>query len=335
MSSSSLSGEFRDSTQTSGSGERSSVCDLCGAANVVEVLALGRRALVECSGCGLVRLDPITTSDELHAVYEEGDYYTTRPPVISDDFAERLRVAVLRTFWGYGNGTDSASSAVLRILLRPLKYRVMPVPFPRGLPVLDIGCGNGQRLLELQHFGHTQLYGVEPTGGAARQAQRATEATIYPTTLEEAPLQPAHFGLVIMNQVLEHVPSPRTTLRNVRSLLRADGTLYLTVPNFGSLEARVFGEHWAGLRIPEHLHHFTPRALRRLIEESGFRIVTWRTDTVLSITQETIGTWERASGGGWWRRLFVRLPGYMLAPATLAADLCGRGQMLRIVAVCK
>ena len=140
------------------------------------------------------------------------------------------------------------------------------------------------------------------------------------------------FALVVMTSVLDGVKDKVSTGFAGMSW---DGTLYLTVPNFGSLEARVFGEHWAGLRIPEHLHHFTPRALRRLIEESGFRIVTWRTDTVLSITQETIGTWERASGGGWWRRLFVRLPGYMLAPATLAADLCGRGQMLRIVAVCK
>jgi 2-polyprenyl-3-methyl-5-hydroxy-6-metoxy-1,4-benzoquinol methylase len=200
------------------------------------------------------------------------------------------------------------------------------------LPVLDIGCGNGQRLLELEHCGHNQLYGVEPTVSAAKQAQLATKATIYPTTLEEAPLQKAYFGLVIMNQVLEHVPSPRTTLRAVRGLLRPDGALYLTVPNFGSLEAQTFGEHWAGLRIPEHLHHFTPRALRSLIEGSGLRILTWRTDTVLTITHETTGTWAHARGGAW-RQFVARLPRLALAPATLAADLSERGQMLRVVAV--
>ena len=217
------------------SGASGSVCDLCGAADVVEVLPLGRRALVECRGCGLVRLDPVTTPEELHAVYEEGGYYTTLPPGVSEGFAERLRMAVLATFWGYPNLSGPVSSALLRLALRPLKYRVMPVPFRRDLPVLDIGCGNGQALLELEHCGHNQLYGIEPTVSAAKQAQLATKATIYPTTLEEAPLRKAYFGLVIMNQVLEHVPSPRMTLRAVRSLLRPDGTLYLTVPNFGSL----------------------------------------------------------------------------------------------------
>ena len=95
---------------------------------------------------------------------------------------------------------------------------------------------------------------------------------------------------------------------------------------------QAIGEHWSGLRIPEHLHHFTPKALRSLIESAGFRIVTWRTDTVLAITQETINTWGHARGGAW-RRLVARLPSPAHAPASFVADRCGRGQMLRVVAV--
>jgi len=308
------------------------LCDLCGSTEVAKVLSIGHRALVECCGCGLVRLDPVTKPEELHAIYENSSYYTTLPPKIPEGIAEQVRQTVLTAFWNYPGRRSSTLTSLLRPFLRPLKYRVMPVPYPNDLPVLDIGCGNGQRLLELEKCGHKQLYGIEPTVSAANQAQHSTRATIYPTTLENAPLQGAYFGLVIMNQVLEHVPSPKTTLLDVRRLLRPDGILYLTVPNFGSLEARIFDEHWAGLRIPEHLHHFTPSPLRKLLESAGFRILTCRTDTVLSITKESVEIWSHARGGTW-RQLIAQLPSLPLLPITLLADRCRLGQMLRIVAV--
>jgi SAM-dependent methyltransferase len=308
------------------------VCDLCRGKDVLTVLPIGQRSLVKCCSCGLVRIDPITTAAELDAVYDQSDYYTTRPAVIPRNSREVLRMTVLAAFWGYPSPSGRPVGWLHRLLLRPLKYRVMPVQFPTGKPVVDVGCGNGERLLELQQCGHDQLFGIEPTQGAAKQARLATNATIYSLTLEEAPLNKGHFGLVILNQVLEHVPSPRSTLKCIRELLRPDGTLYLTVPNFGSFEADLIGQHWAGLRIPEHLHHFTPTPLRRLLEEAGFSIVVWRTDSVPSITQESFGAWSRAKPTAW-RRFLARLPRSAIAAATLPADMLGRGQMLRVVAV--
>jgi SAM-dependent methyltransferase len=209
----------------------------------------------------------------------------------------------------------------------------MPLPFPKGSPVLDVGCGNGQRLAELERCGLSALFGVEPTVGAAEVARRSTRAQIFMGVLEEAHYADGAFGLVIMNQVLEHVPSPTATLREIHRILVPGGRLYLTVPNFGSFEASLCGPQWAGLRLPEHLHHFTSAPLRTMLERAGFRIEVWRTDTVLPIMRESLVSRFARSDSSFYRRSVYRAS-LALAPfLAMGADWLGRGQMLRAVAV--
>jgi 2-polyprenyl-3-methyl-5-hydroxy-6-metoxy-1,4-benzoquinol methylase len=207
----------------------------------------------------------------------------------------------------------------------------MPVKYPGTAPVLDVGCGNGQRLLELQTKGCTNLFGVEPTSESAEQARLHTSADIRCSLLSGAELPEAHFQLVIMNQVLEHVPSPTETLRLIRRMLRPGGVLYLTVPNFSSIESRIFGAHWSGLQVPAHLHHFTAVALRRLLDQSGYEVLTWRTDTVVSVTRLSLTDWCGAAPS-LAKKLASKTPSALLLLVTMMLDACGRGQMLRVVA---
>lgn len=311
--------------------EASTACRLCGAASGRPALTLGARRLWTCGGCALVRLDPMPSAAELREVYEGGDYYTTQPPRPRSGLAGRLQDAVLQAFWGYPGDRSGLQKALLRLLLRPLRTRFMPLPFPGDGPVLDIGCGNGQRLLELQQYGVAALYGVEPTRDAAEQASRHTRADVRACLLEEAGLPRAHFGLVILNQVLEHVPAPPQTLRQIHDLLKPGGRFYLTVPNFGSWEAALAGAHWDGLQLPAHLHHFTRAPLLRALREAGFEIEWVGTDSVADVTRNTWKALRRAQAGGaagW----LARWPWRAVQALTLLADRCGRGQMLRVVA---
>lgn len=306
----------------------SAPCRLCGGQDYQPVLALGSRSLLACTGCGLVRLDPVPTAAELSEVYDGGDYYTTQPPMLRQGLAARLQDSVLQAWWGYPGGLRGGRRLLTKLLTWPLRHRFMPLPFPGAAPVLDIGCGNGQRLLELQNYGCQSLFGVEPTVGAAEQARLHTRADVRACLLEEARLPEGQFGLVILNQVLEHVPSPADTLALIHRLLAGGGRLYLTVPNYGSLEARWAGADWDGLQLPAHLHHFTAQPLRRLLEEAGYRIEQWRTDSVSDVSRNT---WRalRSSGSSSW---VARLPWRAYQLLSLLADRLGRGQMLRVVA---
>jgi hypothetical protein len=77
-----------------------------------------------------------------------------------------------------------------------------------------------------------------------------------------------------MWHVLEHVPDPQDYLVQLRSMMTPEGALLLAVPDFGGIQAGVFGRHWLHLDVPRHLHHFTARSVAQLLEAAGFEVMT-------------------------------------------------------------
>jgi hypothetical protein len=130
--------------------------------------------------------------------------------------------------------------------------------------LLDVGCGDGAFLETAARAGWDAL-GVEPL--AAHKGKH----TIFRSVDEAATLAP--YDCITLWHVLEHVPSPSESLAQLRSMLSRDGVLLLAVPDFGGLQARVFGRHWLHLDVPRHLHHFTGQSLIRLLESTGFEVL--------------------------------------------------------------
>jgi SAM-dependent methyltransferase len=66
------------------------------------------------------------------------------------------------------------------------------------------------------------------------------------------------FDLVLCTEVLEHVPDPDATLKEIHRTLKQDGALVLTTPlTWGIHEARDF-------------HRWTESGLRQLLQRNGF-----------------------------------------------------------------
>ena len=91
-------------------------------------------------------------------------------------------------------------------------------------------------------------------------------------SLDEAATQ-GPYRCITLWHVMEHVINPQEHLRRLRSMLSDDGILLLAVPDFGGLQARVFGRHWLHLDVPRHLYHFTRSGLEKLLETAGFHVV--------------------------------------------------------------
>ena len=79
-----------------------------------------------------------------------------------------------------------------------------------------------------------------------------------------------------MYHVLEHLHDPREALSKAYQLLKRGGLLVVAVPNFDSLQARIFRQRWYHLDAPRHLYHFTPHTLKMLLHEVGFKVLETR-----------------------------------------------------------
>ncbi len=75
---------------------------------------------------------------------------------------------------------------------------------------------------------------------------------------------------VVMWHVLEHVAEPRRLLHEVADVLKPNGSLIVELPNFASSQARIDGSGWEFSCLDDHLFHYTPDGLARLLDAAGF-----------------------------------------------------------------
>lgn len=203
--------------------------------------------------CALLWLDPIPAPEDLPLVYVE--YFTHK-----DKPAERGGIV----HWLYRCLVTLTGLAQQRAELRLFFLRNRP-----PVRLLEVGCGNGERLLELQRLGWT-VEGQEVDPAAAARA-RERGLRIHLGEMHTLPLSENDFGAVVMNHVLEHVADPVALLRQCRRVLKAGGYFGAVTPNADSLGRRRFGAAWMALDPPRHLHLFPASTLQRLAEEAGFR----------------------------------------------------------------
>lgn len=137
--------------------------------------------------------------------------------------------------------------------------------------LLDVGCATGLFLERMTRRGW-QVTGVEINPAIAQRARDAFGLLVHTGSVESAGLPDAAFDLVTLWDVLEHVPSPRQTLREIGRVLRPGGWLVFRVPNPESVGARIFGRFWAGWDMPRHLWIAPRSALDNALTSAGFRL---------------------------------------------------------------
>jgi hypothetical protein len=71
---------------------------------------------------------------------------------------------------------------------------------------------------------------------------------------------------------LEHLPDPSGTIKEISRITKPHSYLVLRLPNFDSLDAKLFGPSWAGLDLPRHLYVYSQRNVIRLLEENGYKL---------------------------------------------------------------
>jgi 2-polyprenyl-3-methyl-5-hydroxy-6-metoxy-1,4-benzoquinol methylase len=70
--------------------------------------------------------------------------------------------------------------------------------------------------------------------------------------------------VIVLLDVIEHLPDPRETLRLCAQQLNPGGIIVITTGDFASLYARLAGPRWRLMTPPQHLWFFTPASMVRL-----------------------------------------------------------------------
>lgn len=139
--------------------------------------------------------------------------------------------------------------------------------------LLDFGCGAGGFLLKAKNLCNKSI-GVEPEirlqpnfdSKGLEVYLDLKNLTIHNPTIK--------FDIITLFHVLEHLPDPRETLKELSGIITNDGQLIIEVPNANDALLMLYNSesfshftYWSC-----HLFLFTVHTLKKLAEQSGFHI---------------------------------------------------------------
>lgn len=142
-------------------------------------------------------------------------------------------------------------------------------PYRKTNNLIDIGCGIGY-FLEVAKERGWNVYGTEYTDEAIRIC---SEKGI---TMKQGKLNPEDFSgiefdIITSFEVIEHINNPQEEIQNFYKLLRKEGLVYLTTPNFNSLLRFRLKDKYNIICYPEHLSYYTPKTLKLLFSSASFK----------------------------------------------------------------
>jgi 2-polyprenyl-3-methyl-5-hydroxy-6-metoxy-1,4-benzoquinol methylase len=152
---------------------------------------------------------------------------------------------------------------------------------PRGLRVLDLGCGGGHNGAMLKKAGAREVVGVERDTGAAQDARKRLDRVIECdlAKLDPADLGDELFDAILASDVLEHLYDAEDVLARAVTRLRPGGAVVLSLPNISNVYvvSQLLLKTWprrdSGIFDRTHVRFFAKRDMVRLLQGAGLRVL--------------------------------------------------------------
>ncbi len=223
-------------------------------------------SITEDSTYGFRRLDPVPPEAEVSEFYESYYYDLLRKGNRAPEIGRLME----------GGEVAAKELQWLRGALYTDIVTVLDGVAP-GRRLLEVGCGTGDFIAFSQEHGFNSV-GTEPSPEAAQRAA-SQGLIVHNLTLEKFVAQSgaANFDVVVMINVLEHVPDPVRTLQECQQVLVPGGILCVRVPNdFTEMQTaakkKIGGDPW-WIAVPDHINYFNFASLRQTLNRVGFDTV--------------------------------------------------------------
>lgn len=204
----------------------------------------GEFVLRRCAGCGLIFNSPRLTLPALADLYRRNYYFFARRPGRE---LTRIVDAYLRT--------------------------VALLPEGRIGTLLEVGSAKGYMLALLRGLGW-RVAGIELAEDAAAYARRVFGVEVFTGNLERfRHVADRRFEVVLVQDVLEHIPDPEGFARSLHESLEPGGWLVIDTPNVGGRNVGLLGGRWRGFN-PFHIYLYDRASLARMLTGAGFSVHT-------------------------------------------------------------
>lgn len=149
---------------------------------------------------------------------------------------------------------------------------------------LEIGTGNGQLLEIIQKkIKDSYVKGIDLNPQAVKACHdKGIDCDILDINNMSEKIN-EKYDVIMAFEVLEHLPDPQESIKNIFDTLNKNGIFYGTLPNYHGYDFLEIGQIYRNLFAPTHLNYFNPKSLEILLKQSGFKEVEIFTDGILDV----------------------------------------------------
>lgn len=183
---------------------------------------------------------------------------------------DRLRRFIFTPRIDPGPGFKRYARHLMAASYNKVAYRSIPY-YKKNGTLLDVGCGLGSYLSMIQKIGWKGV-GIELNKRAARYGREILKLDIRTGMIDDFDFPEKSFDVITMWHSIEHFTSPKQALIKAGRIIKDDGLILISTPNYDSLDRMIFKANWNGLEVPLHLYYFTPATIQRLLVSAGFTI---------------------------------------------------------------
>lgn len=233
--------------------DKSNTCKLCNA--TTEALDLDGVSLSQCSKCGLIS-DNIMYDDafltDLYSKMYSGNTYYNQHLVEHDMLAEGKKV---KLGWH--------KNVALEIIDKAAKGN-------KELSVLEFGAGVGVIGSYYKNKNNVKYSGIELDEQATKLA-KSKGCNIEQRSITGDDFEAGLYDYVISFEVMEHIVDLKKAINNIKTLLKDDGTLIFSTPNYNRKN------NYKDKKIhqeppPIHINFFTKDNVPKIFDELGMKV---------------------------------------------------------------
>lgn len=209
-----------------------------------------------CQACDTSSVIPQLSSKEIGKYYD--DYYPDHKSITSLHLRKNLKSKLLSLPIMYSQN------------INPL-FKIIDNYHKKG-SLLEIGCGTGKFLYAAKKKGW-KCSGIEMSKQASLFCQDQLYLDVQNELIENVSFPVNSFEVIVMSHVLEHLQNPHNVLEKIKTWLKEDGIIVLTVPNGNSWQRGIFKSLWYGYDIPRHYYTFGRNSLSNIFEQHNLLMV--------------------------------------------------------------
>ena len=134
--------------------------------------------------------------------------------------------------------------------------------------ILDVGTGNGKRLVTLSREGFTNLTGVDPFIDSDINYNNGVKV------LKKNILDiDEKYDFIMLNHSFEHIPKPFEVLNHINNILNPGKIVMIRIPVVDSYSWYKYKENWVAFDPPRHLFIYNKKSMEILADKCGFKLI--------------------------------------------------------------